>query len=70
MVGIGFGGLVVCFLDKMLDKMGSTIDVPWWPPPSFGCYGSTPPATSHATISYHHMRRVYIVKTREKNINY
>ena len=50
-VELGFGGLVICVLDKKLGKMRSTIDGPWRPPPSYGRYGSTPPATKHATIN-------------------
>jgi hypothetical protein len=50
-MGLGFGGLVVCVLDKKLGKMQSTIDGPWRPPPSNGRYGSTPTATKHTTIN-------------------
>jgi hypothetical protein len=60
-VGLGYGGLAVCVLDKKLDKMRSMIDGPWRPPPSNSHYGSTPPATKHVTIKKHHMGRVYIV---------
>jgi hypothetical protein len=51
LVELGFGGLVICALDKKLGKMQSTIDGPWRSPPSYGRYGSTPPATKHATIN-------------------
>ena len=50
-VGLGFGGLVVCVLDKKLGKMRLTIDGPWRLLPSYGRYGSTPLATKHATIN-------------------
>ena len=46
--------------------MRSTIDGQWRPPPSYGRYGPTSPATKHATINSHHMRRVYMVRTRKK----
>ncbi len=50
-VELGFGGLVICVLDRKLGKMRLTIDGPWRPLPSCGRYGSTPPATKHTTIN-------------------
>ncbi len=43
-VELGFGGLVICVLDKKLGKImrSTTINGPWRPPPSYGRYGSTP----------------------------
>jgi hypothetical protein len=54
-----------CVRDKKLGKMWSTIDGPWRPPPSYGRYGSTHPATKHTTINYHHMTGLHF-KTRKK----
>jgi hypothetical protein len=55
MVGLGFGGLMVCVLDKKLSKMRSNLNEPWRPPPSYGAAMEPPPATKHATINYYHM---------------
>ena len=38
----GFGGLVVCVLDKKLGKMQSTIDGPWRPPRHMAAMGPHP----------------------------
>ena len=68
MVGLGFGGLVVCVQDKKLGKCDQTQRTMAAAAFIRRRYGTTPPATKHATINLNHMRRVYIVETRKKFI--
>ncbi len=63
MVGLGFGGHVVCDQDKKLGKCDQTQRTMAAAAFIRRSYGTTPPATKHATINLHHMQQIYIVET-------